>query len=441
MSTDVKMRVAYVVNAPPESGVGLRAFEMARRLRVQGGIEMDEFYLDGENLRVLKNGEELFHLNRWPGALGRKSIGWMRLGWKLKRILMMNELSPPIPPYQGGELRMQNPSTLPYRGGSERYDVVHLTNQSLSFMAGGRVPAVVTVHDIIEVLEPQQRLAFWINKYLYSGIRKASRVVAVSEYTAKKVSEHYALPADKIKVIYNGTGDDFYEIENFEETVAHSSLRQELRLEEGQRVVLYVGSDHPRKNVTGAVRVFARAAEYLQNPPRPPYRGGKPRMQNPPIPPYQGGISDAVFIKAGEPGIAAGRRHLLEEIDRLGVRDKVRMVGKVSKERLNELYNLADVLIYPSRFEGFGFPPLQAMAAGTPVICSNATSLPEVVGDAARLHEPDDVEGMAESIVKVLIDKALVEEMRRKGRERAKLFSWERAVEEVIRVYEAAAGG
>lgn len=379
-----KIKVAYVVNAPRESGVGSRAFEIKKRLvNSVRGFELDEFYLDGENVRILKNGEEVVHLRPWPGFLGSKSIGWIRLGWVLKQIL-------------GG------------------YDLVHLTNQTLSFMAGGNVLSVVTVHDIIEVVEPQERVAYLINRYLYGGIKRASYIIAVSEYTSRTVREHYKIPAERITVIHNGVSSEFHQIDNFTQTVAYNTLRQELRIQEGQRVILYVGSDHPRKNVAGAVAVFAVAREKL----------GK----------------NILFVKVGEPGIAAGRRMLLEEMDRLEVRDAVRLVGRVSQDRLNELYNLADALIFPSRFEGFGLPVLQAMAVGTVVVTSNATSLPEVVGKAAIMHDSDDIEGMAESLVRVLTDKDFADKMVTAGLERVKMFSWEGVAEEEIRVYEKVAG-
>ncbi len=132
----------------------------------------------------------------------------------------------------------------------------------------------------------------------------------------------------------------------------------------------------------------------------------------------------------------------MKEIDGLSVRKSVRFVGNVSSERLNELYNLADVFIFPSRFEGFGLPPLQAMACGTPVITTNATSLPEVVGDndkfgeqAALVREVDDVDGLTEDILRVMSDVELVNSLRRKGIERAKKFSWQQTGEVVAKVY------
>ena len=203
-------------------------------------------------------------------------------------------------------------------------------------------------------------------------------------------------------------GDEFHLIDGFRQSIAYQALRQELKLGEAAKVVLYVGSDHPRKNVVGAVRAFAQMRER-----RP----------------------ELVFVKVGEPGIKAGRAQLLGEVDRLDMRGAVRFVGAVPDEQLNELYNLAGVLICPSRFEGFGLPPLQAMKCGTPVVCSKATSLPEVVGDAALTHEPDDTEGLANSAQRILENGDLARRFRAKGLARAKMFSWEAAANDVRGVY------
>lgn len=374
------MKIAYVTNAKSDSGVGHRAVNIARRLQGQSDVELDVFVMNGEEMTVKKNGVLVTTLTKWPGALGKKTVGWVRLGRVVKSEVARGD-----------------------------YDVVHLTNQTLSFLVNNKsTPSVVTVHDIIEVLDPQTRGGYLVNKYLYSGIDRADHIIAVSRYTAGAVRKYYGVPEDGIRVIYNGVGDEFHPIDGFKQSIAYQTLRQELKLGEEAKVVLYVGSDHPRKNVVGAVRAFAQMRERRLG---------------------------LVFVKVGEPGIKTGRAKLLEEIDKLAVREAVRFVGTVPDDQLNELYNLADVLIYPSWFEGFGLPPLQAMKCGTPVVCSNATSLPEVVGDAALTHEPDDIGGLANSAQKILENSDLARNLRTKGLARAKMFSWEAAANDVRNVY------
>jgi len=124
------------------------------------------------------------------------------------------------------------------------------------------------------------------------------------------------------------------------------------------------------------------------------------------------------------------------EMQVLGLQDRVRFLDYVHADELPSLYAGADIFVFPSLYEGFGLPPLEAMACGTPVMVSNVSSLPEVVGDAALMVDPYDIEGMAKAMYKVLSDVELSEEMRRKGLERAKSFSWEQTAQNILKVCE-----
>lgn len=381
-----KAKVGFITNAGENSGVGLRAHMIARGLKSLG-LEVVEARLDGDSNVFLLDAKEQKRLKKWAGWLGKKSVNWVRLGRAARSDL--------------GKLKPQ------------LYD---FTNQTLSFMAWKLKPAVVTVHDIIEVQEPQDKRAYWLNRYLYSGIKAAERVIAVSHFTAHAVMEKYGVADKKIEVIYNGAGDEFGPIDNFKNSVGYRSWRQELKVKDNEKVVLYVGSEHPRKNVAAAVRSLERVL-----------KAGVP----------------AVLVKVGDPGLSAGRAELIDEIHRLRLGEKVRFLSGVTAEHLNELYNLADVFIYPSRLEGFGLPPLQAFAAGTPVVCSNAASLPEVTGDNGQYGEkaaltcaPDDTEAMAKALISILMNEAVAEGLRAKGIERAAQFSWQKAAAATARAYE-----
>lgn len=358
------MKVAYVTNAAVSSGVGYYATELAQSLAGHPDVALTEIALMSSS-------------GQWPWQ--KKTFSWIRHGRKLKREI-----------------------------GRGDFDIAHATNQTLSFVLPRGVRSVVTVHDLIELLEPQQGLSGWAARYLYSGIKRADHIIAVSEYTKKTIIDAYGIPANKITVIHNGVSSVFHPIKDFQNTVGYKTLQQELKLADGAKIVLYVGSDHPRKNVATAIRAFAAV-----------------RQSHP----------EAIFLKVGEAGIAAGRVETLRGIDELGLRDVVRFIGAVSFERLNELYNMASGLIFPSRFEGFGLPPLQAMAAGALVVAANTTSIPEVVGEAALLHSTDDVAGFATSLQRILEDTSLAADLRRRGIERAKLFSWEKAAEQTMEVY------
>lgn len=369
------IKVAYLTNSSARSGVGSQAEELKQKLLANSSVHLRNFHMDGNKL--LGDGEVLKHIKPWPGLLGSKSVNWIRLGKALPSYIHEEEL-------------------------------VHATNQTLSFIKVNK-PMVVTIHDLIELLEPQNRRGYLINKYLYSGIERAGRLIAVSEYTKQTIIDYYGLSGEKIDVIYNGVNPElFHPIENFNQTVGYQTLRQDLRLGDRQPVILYVGSDHPRKNLPGTLRAFKKL-----------------KKQQP----------QAIFLKVGQPGLLSGRATTLAEVDRLKLKDSVRFINSVSDKRLNELYNLADVFVFLSEFEGFGLPPLQAMAVGLPVVCSNSTSLPEVVGRAALTHESNDIEGITQSLLQVTQDLQLKQKLKQAGLEQAQKFSWQQAAQATFDTY------
>ncbi len=393
-----KFLVNLVSNASAQSGVGHHAAELAKRLKAMPDVSLTQWNIQGERGKLLKDDTEVATLQPWPGMLGSKSVNWIRLGGKISA----GPVAPAPPP--GG-------AVAPAGGGppSRHPQIFHLTNQSLSFLAKRLSPSVVTVHDLIELLEPQDWKAQWLNAYLHGGITKANHIICVSDYTKKMVQQHCNVPEEKITVIPNGVGPEFHLIPDFMTTVGAQALRSDLKIPSGARIVLYVGSDHTRKNVVGAIQAFAKAQESVSAP--------------------------LVFLKVGAPGLPAGREKLLSEIDHLHLREAVRFIDSVSTPRLNDLYNLADVLIYPSRYEGFGLPVLQAFATSTPVVTSTATSIPEVAGDAALMCDPDDIEGLAAAMTRIFTDTAFATQLQQKGLQRAQEFSWERAATQTHQVY------
>ncbi len=378
-------RIAYIMNSGRTSGVGRQAFEVLDGIRTfKEEVQPVPFLIDGSQGKTYRGDQVVDSLQSWPGIFGSKSIQWIRLGKRLVRQLRSSE-------------DIQN------------FGLFHLTNQSLSFLTAKLHPSVITVHDIIELTDPQDSKASWLHWYLSSGIPKADHIIAVSEHTKREVVSYFSIPEEKITVIHNGVSTAFAPLLNFKRSVGYQQFLQYHKLSaQAGPIILFVGSDHPRKNVSVALQVFAQVKKL-----------------------YPG----AVFLKVGTAGIAQGRQETLHMIEKLRIADSVRFIEQIDHTQLQELYNMADIFLFPSRNEGFGLPPLEAMACGTPVVCSNAASLPEVVGDAALMYEPDDVEGMTNGIRKILDDPALHQSLMVKGRLRAKEFSWQAAAEKTMGVY------
>jgi glycosyltransferase involved in cell wall biosynthesis len=275
-------------------------------------------------------------------------------------------------------------------------------------------PTVVTVHDIGFARVPRMytlRDRLVLSVTVPMSCRSASRVIAVSQFTKREVAVKYGIAEDKIRVIYEAPEERF-------STGVPARLVEQARAvySSGLPYILAVGSIEPRKNVQLLVDAFATVVA-------------------------QGVVDrDVVLVIAGKaaPGVEAARR----AVARHGLEDRVSFPGYVPDGDLPALYSGAEVLAFPSLYEGFGLPPLEAMACGVPVICSRAASLPEVVGDAALLVPPDDPAALSTALKQVLSDEGLRSALIAAGLSRASRFSWDRAARDTLGVYaEAGRGG
>jgi glycosyltransferase involved in cell wall biosynthesis len=177
---------------------------------------------------------------------------------------------------------------------------------------------------------------------------------------------------------------------------------------EGKKVILYVGSEQPRKNLPVLLRAVSLVKESLQ---------------------------DILFVKVGRPQWKGAREGLVVNLKNLGLERDVVFLDYVHEDELPLLYNRADVFVFPSLYEGFGLPPLEAMACGCPVVAAGTSSLPEVLGDAGVLVSPDDEEEMAGAILQILTDEALRAELSERGLARASGFTWAATARRTIETY------
>jgi len=365
-------KVAYITNTSPLSGMGRPTREIYSRLDKKR-FEMDFFYLDGIKNELIKNNVRVSFVSSLPKPFALKPISW----WRLSK-------------------------SLPKSG----YDLWHFTNQTLSFIP--REDFLLTVYDLIELLDPQEKFGKYAAKFLYKGISRAKHIICISEYTKRTLQDTYKVADEKITVIPLGISDSFVFNRDAKNTVGYHEFFREYKIPANAKVILYVGSDHPRKNLNGLAEIFAKVLETVPN---------------------------CFLLKVGEPGVSVGREHFLKKLDELGVREFVKFTGAISDDKLQLAYSSADVFVSASFFEGFGVPPLEAMACGCPVVCSNATSLPEVVGDAGVLLDPNDTSGFAEAIIKILNNPEFSVELQAKGLDRIKEFSWENIVAKTEEVY------
>ena len=272
-----------------------------------------------------------------------------------------------------------------------------------------RIPAVITVHDLGFLLYPnfvtKQSARYYGQTEL--AVRRAQRIIAVSQSTRNDLIRLVGAPESKISVIYEAADPVFQPMSRPE---ALGQL-QRAGIAVPDEFILFVGTIEPRKNLGALLHAYQR----LRND----YDSALP------------------LVLAGAEGWLS--QNILDLVRQLDLGDSVHFTGAIpDNETLCALYNLATMLTHPAYYEGFGLTPLEAMACGTSVICSNAGSLPEVVGDAALLVPPDDVEAWTVAMHRMLRDEGLRSELSAKGRDRAAQFSWEKAARETLEVYRQA---
>ena len=276
--------------------------------------------------------------------------------------------------------------------------------------------SVVTVHDLGYHYHPEAHTT-WQNLYLRwstrHNARNASRILADSEATRRDLEHYYHTPPAKIAVVYPGRDENLAPVSD-PELLAGVRARYGL---EGP-YLLYVGTLQPRKNLVRLVQAFARLPSLLavQEEPQP-----VPRL-----------------VLAGKKGWL--HDEIVGQVQALGLEGQVRLTGYVPEADLPALLSGALAFVFPSLYEGFGLPVLEAMACGTPVICSNTSSLPEVAGDAALLVDPYQPEALAQAMLRLVMDGELRGELVARGLQQARRFSWRRCARETLAVLEDAAG-
>jgi glycosyltransferase involved in cell wall biosynthesis len=288
----------------------------------------------------------------------------------------------------------------------ERADLFHAPHYVLPPLTP--CPSVVTIHDCIHLRFPQylpNRVAYaYARASLWVATHRSHRVLTVSEASKRDILRYFRVPEKKIDVIYNAIDERFGQPPAAEEI---ERVRERYQLD--GPFILYAGNIKPHKNLERLIEAFHTLR-----------RGG--------------GFDNVRLLIIGDE--ISKYATLRRAVHRNKLHKYVRFFGFVPDETLASLYRLASVFVFPSLYEGFGLPPLEAMASGTPVITSNVSSLPEVVGDAALLIDPYEPDEIADAMRRVLTDATLRDQMRERGLARAREFSWDRSVRRVREIYD-----
>ena len=283
------------------------------------------------------------------------------------------------------------------------------------------VPTVVTIHDLIPLLLPAYRggpLVRLYTRLVSASARKAALVLTDSLASKSDIERHMSLPSERVRCIYLAVDAHFGpEPEPEDQTIRLSyGLPDDSLPAEPGRYVLYLAGHDVRKNVETLVEAFATVAQ---------------------------ADDDAILVIGGklparDDPVFFNPQPLVRE---LGISDRVRLIGWVDEADKPAILRGASCAVFLSRYEGFGLPVLEALACGTPMIASNASSLPELVGDAGFALDPDDVQGLAGAILACLVDESLAGELRQRGPEQAARFSWVQTARQTLDAYLQAAAG
>lgn len=356
-----------------QGGIGIYTHNLIKQLNEID--EFNEYYLihgESKDTQIYKANEEIL-VKKYSFPKGSTAI-WRYFSTPLK-LKSMNQLDIVHDTYEIGPLSIK----MPFK-------------------------RIITVHDLSPFLFPNTFSSSNVlfHKIFFSKtLRSVDKIITVSESTKYDLVTYFNVPEDRIKVIFNGVDTKFRSLR--ENDVNEFLKKYNINFP----FILYVGTLEPRKNLPTLIKAY--------------YQLKKKNINH-------------KLVIAGRKGWKYQK--IFETIDKLNLKDDIIFTGYVPENDLPALYNAADLFVYPSIYEGFGLPPLEAMACGTPVITSNTSSLPEVVGDAGIMVDPLDINELAHSMHEVLTNSALKIDLRKKGLERAKMFNWEKCGRETLEVYE-----
>jgi len=268
---------------------------------------------------------------------------------------------------------------------------------------GMSIPKVSMVHDVAYLRYPehlQPRIRAFYKKWMPRYLSYTDHIITVSEFSKSEIIAGYNIPADKISVVYNGITSAYKPVSEEQKKITRE------RYTNGRPYFVYLGAIHPRKNILTLVKAF----EHFKS----------------------AGPSDHQLVLAGR--ASWHTEEVFKAIAQSQWKDSIHLPGYIATADATTLVASAEAMIYPSLYEGFGLPLVEAMACGVPVICSNVSSLPEVAGDAALLFDPYDVEHLSHHMISLAKEESLRDKLIALGNERSKYFSWDKGAESVYKI-------
>ena len=383
MLVGINAQKLFVTQDYRNAGISRYIGEITRRLPAVPGDERFLLYTNE-------------YLREWPGVAGER----LRLA------------TAPFPTTRPVSRILWEQLVLPLLVARDGLDLLHcpLNVQPVAT----RCPVVLTIHDLTFIKYPdrfnvlKQRYLATLTRY---SARRARRILADSAATRDDVVAAFGVPAERVDVVYPAYGPEFrvYDPASPEDQGTLHAFRQRHGLPE--QYVFYLGTLEPRKNVDRLVHAYAQLV--------------------------QRGLPHALVLAGGK-----GWHYdaIFRAVEEHGLRDRVVFPGYVTREEQPLWYAAAELFVYPSQYEGFGLPPLEAMACGVPVITSESSSLPEVVGSAGITVDPNDLDALADAMESVLRDASKAESLRDAGPQRAVQFTWEAAAQRCAAAYRLAAG-
>ena len=305
-------------------------------------------------------------------------------------------------------------------------DVVFMPNIIFGSVSR-RAKLILTVHDLSFERYPEyfSRKRRWWHIFINPKkmCRRADKIIAVSYSTKNDIANLYKILPDKIAAIHSAVADKFRIISHNDEKLVKIKEKYNLPY----KFILSLGTIEPRKNITGIVKAYNALQKYAAKQTSEVCDNRPRRSVN---------IEEILKYKlviAGESGWA--NEKIFEEIRKSPYKNNIQIINSVPDEDKEYFYNLSSLFVYPSFFEGFGFPPLEAMKCGVPVICSNNSSLPEIAGEAAIMVYPDKPEEICQAMKEILTDQNLRENLIQKGLQKSAKFSWLKTAKETLKIF------